>query len=155
MDWHRLSDGPYPGKTIPEVMFHELDPDYVLDGLQNGEFSGAVQDEAAELCRRAAHIRLDPDLVVYYHVDGGCYAGLDIVPRGSPQREECEKTAAAHTDGFLDLTVLRRLAPEDKRATVRLMQAFEYHCLGERTSLVRFFENPENFPRAPAAHRAA
>ncbi len=155
MDWHRLGDGPYSGKTIPEIMFQVPDPDYVLDGLERGEFSGAVREEAAELCRRAARIRLAPDVVVYYRVDDGSYCGVAMVPKASAERDACERTAAARTEGYLDLTILKRIAPRDKLATVRLMQAFEYHWIGESTTLGRFFENAENFLTSPAGRRAA
>lgn len=156
MDWHRLGRGPYSGKTLPEIMFHLQDPDYVLDGLEKGEFGGPVRDEALELCRRAAHIRLDPDVVVYYRVADGSYAGLAMAPRASPERRECERGATACTEGYFDLTVLKRLAPRDKLATLRLMQAFEYHCLDEGTSLARFFDDASHFGLSqPPGRRAA
>jgi hypothetical protein len=155
MDWHRLGHGPYSGKTIPEIMFQVPDPDYVLDGLERGEFSGAVRDEATELCRRAARIRLEPDVVVYYQVDEGSYCGLAMVPKASPERDACEKTAAARTEGYLDLTILKRVAPGDELATMRLLRAFEYHWIGESMTLTRFFENPDNFLTSPAGRQAA
>lgn len=155
MDWHRLSRGPYSGKTIPEVMFQVPDPDYVLDGVEKGDFTGAVRDEAAELCRRAARIRLEPDVTVYYRVVEGSYCGFAMVPAASPERDACEKMAAARTDGYFDLTILKRIAPRDKLATVRLVQAFEYHLLGESMTLARFFEDPTNFVTNPADRRAA
>ena len=145
MDWHRVSRGPYSGKTLPEIMFQLQDPDYVLDGLEKAEFSGPLRDEAAELCRRASYVPVEPDAMVFYQVREGAYAGIAIVPKSSPEREACERSSAAATDGYFDFTVMRRLAPQDKLATLRLIQAFEYHCLGERMTMAQFFENPKNF----------
>jgi hypothetical protein len=152
MDWHKVSGGPYSGKTLPEIMFQVEDPHYVLDGLETGRFSGPMRDEAAELCRRAAHIRVprgegeDQDVVVYYNVNpDGRYRGLAIVPKSNPKLAEYERSSAAHTNGYVDLTVLRRIAPGDKQGTLRLIHAFDYLCLGERMTLGQFFDDPENF----------
>jgi len=155
MDWHRLGRGPYSGKTLLEIMFQVQDPDYVLDGLEKGEFAGAVREEAAELCRRAAQIRVDSDVTVYYRVSDGAYCGLAMVPKSSPEHPECERDSAARTEGYLDLTVLRRIVPKDKLATLRLMLAFEHHCLDEGTTLAHFFDNPKNFLSSASGRQAA
>jgi hypothetical protein len=149
MNWHRLGRGTYSGKTLPEVMLE--DPDYVLEGRAANELEGPMRAEANEIRRRVAHMevpRVDGEepVVVFYNLrPDRSYGGLAIVPRSSRRLPEYARAAAAHTDGFFDLTVPRRIAPRDRASTLEALQAFVHHCLGARQTLGEFLQDERNF----------
>jgi hypothetical protein len=147
--WQRLAGGRYAGKSLPEIMLE--DPDWVLDAADTDDLDGALRAEAAEIRRRVARMRVpreagEPPPVVFYDLrPDGSYCGMAIVPSSDAHLAEDARRAAARTDGFFDLTVLRRIAPRDERGTLRLLQAFVYHCLGERMTWQEFLDDPRNF----------
>lgn len=155
MKWHRLPSGPHAGQTVPEVFFR--DPDYVLDGFEAGDFNAAVLAEAAEVCRLATHIRVprgedeEHEVAVFYHLlPDGSFGGFVIAAKSDPRLTEFQKYAAACSAG-LDVTVPRRIAPSDARATKGMVEAVLWHYFGDphrqlsAAECEAFFENEENF----------
>lgn len=154
MTWHRLSSGPNAGKTLPEVFFE--DPDYVLGGLEAGEFDGAMLAEAVEIRSRASRIRI-PDhegeghLVVFYHLlPDRSFGGFSIVAQSDPKLVDFKRFAVGSSQGF-DLTMPRRIAPADPRATRMMLGGvlFQYfgtpHTKLTAKECVAFFEDDQNF----------
>jgi hypothetical protein len=132
--WTPLPPGPFEGRTLPEVVF--LAPDFLLAGLEAGAFKGTWEDEAKEVCRRAARIRPYAGsrrvVTVLYHLNAHAptqFSGISVLSVGDARLEEYRKVAAAESP-FLDLTLPRRLAPADPDASRGLVQRVLFTYFG-------------------------
>jgi hypothetical protein len=134
--------------TLPEVLL--IDPDYVLHGVEHGKFA-AWLPQAREVCLRATRIRPcrgdRRDVVVLYHLHGDQFSGVSVVAKDDPRLPEYLKFAAAGSS-FLDLLMVRCLAPEDRTALRAMVQRVLFTHFGDpNAKLTRqqaddFFNDP-------------
>jgi hypothetical protein len=119
--WTPLPGGPHEGMTLPEVLF--IDPDYVFHGVEHGKFA-AWLPQAREVCLRATRIRPHRDrreVLVLYHLHGAQFSGVSVVARNDPRLVRY-RTFAAAGSAYLDLLMVRCLAPEDPTALKAMVQ---------------------------------
>jgi hypothetical protein len=134
MNWSKLQDGRHAGKTLAHVMFE--DPDFVLGALGRDEFEGVLADEAAEVCRRAARIRIpredgDEQMVLFFHLlPNGEFGGYAKVAKSDPKRTQYRKFSVAESNYF-DITIPRRIAPHDISATATMMRGLLFELVGD------------------------
>jgi hypothetical protein len=60
--WSLLEGGKYAGRSLPQILF--LDPDYFFWAVEKKVFQGRLAAQAAELARKARHIKIpkpDPE----------------------------------------------------------------------------------------------
>jgi hypothetical protein len=156
--WSKLAGGPHLGRTLPEVMLG--DPDYVLDGLGAGTFTGAMLDEATEVVRRATRIRVPgrENVTVFYSLlPDDTLGSLVVISKSDPKLMEFARHSVAQSDWF-DLTLPRGFAPKDPAATKTLLEHVLWQYTGDsQTRLTAeecaaFFDDPKVI--APDAVRA-
>jgi hypothetical protein len=123
--WTPLPAGPHAGKTLPEVIFQE--PHFVLDGLEHGKFEGALLEEARRVLLLSTLIRPHRDrrdVVVLYHLNAYSpdqFSGVSVVATNDPRLAEHQRFAAAGSS-FLDLGIVRVIAPKDRTALRAMVQ---------------------------------
>lgn len=130
------------------------DPDYVLGGLDAGEFSGRLLVQAEEACRRASRIwpcsNVPQDVTVFYFLnsyDPTRLGGFTVV-RTKDRRVDRYKKMSAAESAFLDLSLPRRIAPLDSTATqvvlggVKLAHCGRHDAILTQAEAEDFFNNP-------------
>ena len=118
MTFSKLSEDPYAGRTLPEVILASGDPSYVYAGLAAGAFTGSDLAEATFLADRASRIRLPGskpgDVTLYYrHAGAETSGGFTVV--SAKKAPKYAPFAAAQSEG-LDLSMAFKVAPKDPKA---------------------------------------
>jgi hypothetical protein len=155
--WTPLPAGPHAGKTLPEVLFQ--DPDFVFDGVEHGRFEGELMEQARRVLLLSTCIRPSRDareVTVLYHLSAHRphqFSGVSVVAKDDPRLAEYHAAAGS---AFLDLLMVRCLAPEDKTALRGLVQRVLFTHFGDpNAALTR--DQAEDFfndPRCTAAEEA-
>ncbi len=133
MPWTKLPDGPYAGRTLPEVILVAEDPSYVYGGLASGVFTGPLLVEAQAVADRASRIRLprakEGDVVFYYrHVGAESFGGIAVVSK--KKASKYAPFAAAQSVG-LDLSMAGRVAPKDPRGGAMAVSGLKVAVWGD------------------------
>ncbi len=143
--WSKLTFGKYCGKSLPWVIFHDLDW-FLWAAEEAGALSGAQATEAKKLLKRARRIKIPEHMIVEYIIDPstGKLSHIEIVP------EEQEDGSSTRRSKYIDLTAARRLAKYDKLGNSRLIDVvkqrfFETNVRMTAKKSEEFFDNDAIF----------
>jgi hypothetical protein len=157
-NWTIVPFGKYKDKSLPQIIL--LDPDWFFYMLP--KFYGRLADEAQNLARKATAIKIPgPDghkkLVEYWREEGypPGSSGFGFVDANSP----CYNRWATRQH-HLDLSIVHRAKPYDKRGGRRLIQCFRHRYFGANTRVTKercedFFSNEANFAKRRSHAKAA
>ena len=146
--------GKFTGKTLPQVVFADLDYFFWLH--DENILHGRLRLEAEEIHRKATAIRLpQPGLVAEYtyHPALGFF-GVDLVPENRAAHEGSARTTRLP---FFNLSVPRMAAPYDKAGGRLLVRSVKFHLFGDpnfkmtRQRCEEFFDDDDNFGHPAAA----
>jgi len=150
MNWSTVPFGKYEGKTLPQILL--LDPDWFYYMLP--KFYGRLAVEAQDLARKAMAIKIPGDEAHKKLVEYWCErerppgsSGFGFVDANSP----CYNDWAIRRP-YLDLLIVCRASPYDKRGCRRLIQCFRHRYFGPNTKVTKeryeeLFSNEDNFVR--------
>jgi hypothetical protein len=130
--WSKLWFGKHEGKSLPQVIFRDLD--WFLWAYENGVLTNAYKTEAEELFTKITHIKLPGEynepMVVEYYTDRstGKFVGFRIVP----ERDEREGVRSR----LIDLTIPRSICSYDKLGNKLMMAKVKALFFGSNTRMI-------------------
>jgi hypothetical protein len=152
MQWSTLKFGKHIGKSLPQVIF--TDPDWFFWAVEDTVFKGPLQQEAADLDKKARSIRIPSkhgikQVAEYYvHPPTGKFASMQILDANIPQHQGSSPT---FRKDVIDLSMPRQIAPYDKLGCGNLITSAKHALFGSgsarmtRQRCEAFFNDLSNF----------
>lgn len=152
MSWSVLNFGKHKGKSLPQVVFQDLD--WFFWAFEEGVFKGIQKSEAEKIYRKARSIRIPQNgseiLVAEYGISpfNGTFVDLELVPKNRPQHEGSTKTFRRNV---IDLSVPRDFKEYDKIGSKLLLSKVKFYLLGDskhrmtKRQCEDFFDDDNNF----------
>jgi hypothetical protein len=127
--WSLLKAGKYAGRSLPQILF--MDPDYFFWAVENKVFQGRLATEAAELARKARHIKIpksDPEnwCVEYFFTPENKFSWYQFV---DPERPGHVGSSITRRSKHIDMSVVRESCRYDKSGYKRFVKTMKRHCL--------------------------
>lgn len=149
--WNPLAFGKHIRKTLPQVIFADLD--WFLWAYEQHVLRGRLEQEAQNLYRRMTHIRIPlaegPGMVVEYIIDPstGKFARFEIVPHDQEQGTWTRRSK------WIDLSMVRQIASYDKTGGKLMIDSLKSQCFGPHPRMTKrlceeFFEEDSHFDLA-------
>ena len=113
--WSLFKAGKYAGRSLPQILF--LDPDYFFWAVEKKVFQGRLAAQAAELARKARHIKIpkpDPEnwCVEYFFTPENKFSWYRFV---DPERAGYVGSSITSRSKHIDMSVVRDACRYDKR----------------------------------------
>ncbi len=157
MSWTVVDFGKFrdKNKTLPQILFS--DPDWFFWAVEGGAFKNqmSLQAEAADLQRKATHIRVpqkdaaDRQVVEHYiHAPTMKYSHFILVPESKPFHAGSSPSMRADV---IDMSFPRSIAKYDKTGCKLLIDSLKQTYFGSKSKRVtkalceQFFDDGGNF----------
>jgi hypothetical protein len=148
--WSSLKAGKYAGRSLPQILF--LDPD-VFWAVEKKVFQGRLAAQAAELARKARHIKIpkpDPEnwCVEYFFTPENKFSWYQFV---DPERPGHVGSSITRRSKHIDMSVVRGACRYDKRGYKRFIKNLKRHLFGNSATRMtaerceEFFDDRDNF----------
>jgi len=155
MAWTELNFGKHSGKTLPQVIF--IDVDWFFHSIDENYWRTRKEyiNEVKELFNKVRKIRIPQtegterkEAEYSIHPSYNTFSNMEIVPITKPPHQGSTMTFRKNV---IDLMVPRTISQYDKSGNKRMIKILKHYVFGDenirltKAKCESFFDNPDNF----------